>query len=196
LTGPYNPTEAGDFFNFSDQSLKHGSPVIEFQNQGRTQITRAIPLEWDPRQFGGDVDHPVIWDTLVLGKDLELNFNNLGAVAKYKSDLVLPHALFGVFAIPAGYLNSNFNRYWTYDAKSKVLVEVTSAMPDGCPALLNDSFGGYTFTVNFGGIIHDRFIGSDRYGRLRCEFVAWRFTFLLRDVEILLLGRRTIRNGR
>ena len=152
-TSPYNPTEAGDFFNFSDQSLKHGSPVIECKNQGTTQITRAIPLEWDPRQFSGDEDHPVIWDTLVLGKDLELNFNNLGPVAKYTSHLILPATSYGVFAMPAGYLNSNFNRYWTYDAKSKTLIEITSAMPDGCPALLNGSFGGYAFTVNFGGII-------------------------------------------
>jgi len=153
-TGPTNPTEAGDgMFNSLVPPIRHGSPVIRFQNQGTTQITRDIPLEWDPRLFGGDQDHPVIWDTLVLGKDLELNFKNLGPVAKYTSHLVLPKASFGTFAMPAGYLNSNFNRYWTYDAKSKTLVEVTSAMPDGCPALRNGSFGGYSFTVNFGGII-------------------------------------------
>jgi len=63
-TGPTNPTEAGDnMFNSFDPSLRHGSPVIQFQNPGTTQVTRAIPLEWDPRLFGGDQDHPVIWDT-------------------------------------------------------------------------------------------------------------------------------------
>ena len=31
--------------------------------QGNTQYTRAIPLDWDPTQYGGDQDHPVIWDS-------------------------------------------------------------------------------------------------------------------------------------
>lgn len=154
-TGPTNPDEAGDglTFNFLDQSLKHGSPVLQFQNQGTTQVTRAIPLEWDPTLFGGDQDHPVIWDSLVLGKDLVLDFNNLGPVAKYTTHLVLPASSQGTFAMPAGYLNSNFNRYWTYDAQSKNLQEVTSLMPNGCSSLNGSSFGGYAFMVNFGGII-------------------------------------------
>jgi len=75
-----------------DQSLKHGSPVLRFENQGNTQYTRAIPLNWDPRQYGGDQDHPVIWDSLVLGKDLALNYQNLGPVAQYTTHLVLPSA--------------------------------------------------------------------------------------------------------
>jgi len=150
-TGPTNPTEAGDRLQFVDPSLRHGSPIIQFQNQATTQVTRAVPLEWDPTLFGGDEDHPVIWDTLVLGKDLELNFNNLGPVAKYTSHLILPNASLGLFAMPAGYLNSNFDRYWTYNAQSKTLVEVTSSMPDGCSTLPNPK--GYAFTVNFGGII-------------------------------------------
>ena len=71
-----NPNEAGDQLTFRslDQSLKHGSPILRFANQGNTQYTRAIPLNWDPTQYGGVQDHPVIWDTLVLGKDLTLNF--------------------------------------------------------------------------------------------------------------------------
>lgn len=151
--GPTNPDEAGDFMtaNSLDQSIKHGSPVIQFQNQGTTQITRAIPLEWHPQLFGGDQDHPVIWDTLVLGKDIALNFNNLGPVAKYTSHLVLPDSTFGTLSMPAGYLNSNFNRYWTYDAQSTSLTEVTTAMPNGCTA--GNSFGGYSFNASFGGII-------------------------------------------
>jgi hypothetical protein len=151
--GPTNPDEAGDLMtnNALDQSVKHGSPVVQFQNQGTTQVTRAIPLEWNPTLFGGDQDHPVIWDTLVLGKDVELNFNNLGPVAKYTSHLVLPGSTMGTFAMPAGYLNSNFNRYWTYDAQTKALNEVTGAMPDACTA--GNSFGGYAFQASFGGII-------------------------------------------
>lgn len=160
-----NPNEAGDFMTMGtlDQSLKHGSPVLRFENQGNTQITRAIPLEWDPTQHGGDQDHPVIWDSLVLGKDLTLNFQNLGPVAQYTTHLVLPAATQGTLADPAGYLQSSFNRFWTYDARSKTLTEVTAAMPNGCAAGPND-FGGYAFNVDFGGIIMSDASGANAMG--------------------------------
>ena len=47
----YNPTEAGDFYHRSDPILAHGSPLLMFENQGTTQITRAIPLNWDSTRF-------------------------------------------------------------------------------------------------------------------------------------------------
>jgi hypothetical protein len=159
-----NPNEAGDGLTFSDldPSIRHGSPVLQFANQGTTQVTRAVPLNWDPAIFGGDQDHPVIWDSLVLGKDLTLNFNNLGAVAKYTTHLVIPIASRGTLADPAGYLLSSFKRYWTYDARSKTLSEVT--LPDGCPALTNNSFGGYALFVDFGGIIMSDASGTNAMG--------------------------------
>src|SRR5207244_5228310 len=87
-----NPNEAADrlTFSFLDPSIRHGSPVLQFKNQGTTQITRAVPLDWNPSLHGGDQDHPLIWESMVLGKDLTLNFNNLGSVAKYTTHLVLP----------------------------------------------------------------------------------------------------------
>jgi hypothetical protein len=129
-----NPNEAGDqlTFAFLDQSLKHGSPVIRFENQGNTQITRAIPLNWDAGLYGGDQDHPVIWDSLIIGKDLVLNFNNMGSVAKYTTHLSLPNAMLGGMAEPAIYLRASFTRFWTYDAPSKTLREVTNSVPSGC----------------------------------------------------------------
>jgi hypothetical protein len=121
---------------------------VRFENQGNTQITRAVPLNWDPTVFGGDLDHPIIWDTLILGKDLTLNFNNMGPVAKYTTHLVLPAFALGTLAIPTGYLRGNFNRFWTYDAQFKRLTEVTSQVPNGCG---NNS--AYTFKANYGGVI-------------------------------------------
>jgi hypothetical protein len=164
-TSQLNPDEAGDFMTMRtlDQSLKHGSPVLRFENQGNTQYTRAILLNWDPRQYGGDQDHPVIWDSLVLGKDLALNYQNLGPVAQYTTHLVLPSATTGTLADPAGYLLSSFNRFWTYDALAKVLTEVTNAMPNGCLAGPND-FGGYAFFVDFGGIIMSDASGANAMG--------------------------------
>jgi len=162
-----NPTEAGDEFTSPyslDQSLKHGSPVLQFQNQENAQITRAIPLQWDPTLFGGDQDHPAIWGSLVLGKDLTLNFNSLGSVAKYTTHLVLPVSSSGTLQMPASFLNSNFNRYWTYDAQSKQLTEVTSVIPNGCACANGSCFAGYSFTVNFGGVIMSDVSGANAMG--------------------------------
>ena len=72
----------------------------------------------------------------------------MGPVAKYTTHLVLPAAAFGTMAIPTGYLRGNFNRFWTYDAPSKILTEVTSRVPNGCG---NNS--AYTFSTNYGGVI-------------------------------------------
>jgi len=165
-TSLLNPNEAGDFmtFGYLDQSLKHGSPVLQFQNQGNTQITRSVPLDWDPTQYGGDQDHPVIWDSLVLGKDLTLNFQTLGAVAKYTTHLTIPSATHGTLQDPAGYLLSSFNRFWTYDAQSKALQEVTSAMPSGCTANTITTFGGYAFFADFGGVIMSDASGTNAMG--------------------------------
>jgi hypothetical protein len=87
-TGPnLNPNEAGNGYYPAGLDAGRGSPTVRFENQGNTQITRAVPLNWDPAVFGGDLDHPVIWDSLILGKDLTLNFNNMGRVAKYTTHL-------------------------------------------------------------------------------------------------------------
>jgi hypothetical protein len=143
-----NPNEAGDGYFPAGISAGNGSPVVRFENQGTTQITRAVPLNWDPTAFGGDIGHPIIWDSLVLGKDVTLNFNNMGPVVQYTTHLVLPGATFGTMAIPTGYLRGNFNRFWTYDASAKSLTEVTSRVPNGCG---NNS--AYTFNTNYGGVI-------------------------------------------
>ena len=148
-----NPTEAGDqlTYDFLDPSIKHGSPVLQFQNQGTTQMTRAIPLNWFPQFSGGDQDHPAIWEKMVLGKDVTLNFNNLGPVSKYTTHLVLPAGALGQLAMPAGYLSSALTRYWTYNAESKTLTEVSYAVPDGCSAVAPSPV--YVFKTDFGGII-------------------------------------------
>src|SRR6516164_7538113 len=147
-SGSYNPNEAGDFYSRSNPAVAHGSPLLRFENQGNTQYTRAIPLNWDPTAFGGDADHPTIWSQIVLGKDLTLDFNQMGSVAKYTTHLVLPADTIGGIAAPAIYLRSNFNRFWTYDAESKTLTEVTNEVPNGCP-----SGQEYFFHPSFGGTI-------------------------------------------
>lgn len=155
----YNPNEAGDFYDRTNPITAHGSPLLRFENQRNTQITRAVPLNWDPTAFGGDPDHPVIWSQIVLGKDLTLNFNNMGSVAKYTVHLVLPAASMGGMEEPAIYLRANFNRFWTYDAPSKILQEVTAQVPSSCN-------GGpeYFFHSSAGGTISSDASGNDAMG--------------------------------
>jgi len=69
-------------------------------------------------------------------------------VARYTRHLTLPDATVGTLAIPTGYLRGNLNRFWTYDAQSKKLTEVTGRLPNGCG---NDS--GFGFNTNYGGVI-------------------------------------------
>jgi len=56
-----NPNEAGDGYSPAGLDAGNGSPAARFENQENTQITRAVPLNWDPTVFGGDLDHPIIW---------------------------------------------------------------------------------------------------------------------------------------
>jgi hypothetical protein len=156
----YNPNEAGDYYHRDNPITAHGSPLLRFENQGTTQFTRAVPLNWDPTIFGGDSDHAVIWGQLVLGKDLTLDFNKMGTVAKYTTHLVLPTATHGTFEAPVVYLRSNFNRFWTYDAETKSLNEVTSHMPSGC----GPNSQTFVYLIHFGGNIISDASGANAMG--------------------------------
>jgi len=144
-----NPNEAGDGYAPAGLTAGNGSPMVRFENQGNTQITRAVPLNWIPEVFGGDLDHPILWDSVILGKDVTLNFNNLGPVARYTTHLTLPASGFGTLAMPTGYLRGNFNRFWTYDAPRKRLTEVTNSIQNGC----SNGDLSYAFYANYGGVI-------------------------------------------
>ena len=104
-----NPTEAGDTWsNDPVAAINHGSPLGLAENDGLTQRTRSIALEYDPDGtqqcyyqppvgpcpgFGGGADNPVVWRDVILGKDLTLDFNGLGPVALYSTFMEVPRAL-------------------------------------------------------------------------------------------------------
>lgn len=118
-----NPTEAGSQYSGGAVAAKdqQGSPTLLNVNYGNEfQSTRAVPLEWNPGAFGGGQNLPVIYPNMVLGKDLYLNYQNLGSVAQYVTVLNLPNTLdvskHPQIEIPTGYLLSNFNAFYTYDA--------------------------------------------------------------------------------
>ena len=148
-----NPTEAGDLYTSPDlaPAVRHGSPIFRAYNAGTTQVTRSIPLEWSPDNFGGGQSNPVIWNTIQLGKDITLNFDGMGSVAKYTTHLVLPSWQAGHLEMPTPYLRAVFKRFWTYDAESDTLTEVTDLMPDACNPDIQDP--DFVFTPDFGGVI-------------------------------------------
>lgn len=153
-----NPTEAGSKYTFQGyrEDQRQGSPVKTAYNDGLTQITRAVPLDFCQNEsFGGDRYHPIIWPTAVLGKDITLNYNGMGAVAKYETHLVVP-ADVGAGAwheIPTAYLTGDFDTFWTYNAETGVRTQVVPVKPwpDGTPS--NDG-GLYQSGPDFDGIHH------------------------------------------
>jgi hypothetical protein len=158
-----NPTEAGDELSWPNQipGTHQGSPVLLAQNSGTTQTTRAIPLEWNFGNYGGGTNNPVIWSDIVLGKDIDLNFNNMGPVARYTTHLSLPVSIQGSLELPTPYLRAMLTRFWTYDAEAKKLTEVTSRVPDGCPL---PETAHYAFSPRFGGVIASDQTGAHAMG--------------------------------
>jgi hypothetical protein len=154
-----NPTEAGD-----DHGYSHGSPcarldnyttsTTEFPNASSispVQATRAVPLEWQPSVWTGGGDNPVVWRDLLMGKNITLNYSPDGIdrnwpVAKYTTVLWSKNSISSVFVeIPTGYLRGNFDRFYTYDASSQVLAEVTFNV--------TETGTGYMPASGYGGVI-------------------------------------------
>ena len=126
-----------------------GSPIAVAKNEAATQITRAVPLEENPQVNGESSPNPFVWRDALLGKDLTLNFNAMGPVAKYTSVVSLPSRIdWAALYQPIMLLRALFNRFWTYRADTDELIEVTDRMPDACP------YDAYLdFAPDFGGVI-------------------------------------------
>lgn len=141
-----NPTEAGHRFSgpeFSPSS-RGGSPLLSLVNNGETQISRSIPLQWDPTRAGfeGDALHPLVWKDIVLGKDITLNFNGMGSVAKYTTYMSIapgyeiPVPPIAGLQMPAIFLTHDLNVYAAYYADTNPpTVEILSETYDDCNSL-------------------------------------------------------------
>jgi hypothetical protein len=126
----WNPTEAGDTYGNNPVARRHGSPWAIFQNNSSAQQqTQSVPLEWLPWQVsGGGDDCVVAYMSMRLGKQIDLNFNGMGPVVKYQTQIYTDVATSGATTVeaPTGYLNYEFHRYWSYDATSTTLKETTN----------------------------------------------------------------------
>ncbi|MEA2721849.1 MAG: hypothetical protein QOJ39_3713, partial [Candidatus Eremiobacteraeota bacterium] len=165
-----NPTEAGDGVccsPYTSQYLEdvHGSPTASFAitSGGTGASTRSIPLDWDQRPFGASAaDQVVVYKDVQMGKDIQLNYNNMGPVAKWTSYLTLPNAVPGAsMEIPTGYMLPDLNTYWTYDAGSNALTQVQPPLNGDCT-----TNGPYTFVpaTGYGGVIISNPSGTKAQG--------------------------------
>jgi hypothetical protein len=118
-----NPTEAGDRF-------RNGSPCT-VSVSGTTLSSTAVPLEWNGgslRGAQGGPDRPVIWSNITISKRVSLDYGDMGAVARYDTDVTIPRALArGAVEIPTIYLGPQFNQIVTYDARSGQMVPARAA---------------------------------------------------------------------
>jgi hypothetical protein len=139
--GGRNAFEEGD-------GVGHGAPIMGLQNQGDRQSSRAIPVA-DPGTMGFGPDNAVIWKNMAFGKDLDLDFNRMGPVARYATHLSLPSPI-GAASLyhPILRVQPQFNRFFVYYASSDTLAEVTGLIPDAC---VDDS--GHLVNLDVGGII-------------------------------------------
>jgi hypothetical protein len=154
---PQNPTEAGSTWStdlvgdpeYVPPANRHGSPILNIHNDlsnpnSPMQVTRAVPLEGAHDRFGGDADTPVIYKDVILGKDIQLNYNNLGPVALYNTYLWLPYAIDNAqLYMSTTCLTGEFNTYYTYDAASQNLL---NAGLTTCNSSMN-------YATNYGGLI-------------------------------------------
>lgn len=128
-TGLHNPTEAGSTYSTSsDPGNNQGSPLYAASNSGNIQTTLAVPLEWLPQNFGGGPTNPIIYSDVLLGKEITLNYNSMGPVAKYVTKLTLGSSVTSAnLQAPAAFLSSTLSRYYTFDAQSQTLTEIFPA---------------------------------------------------------------------
>jgi hypothetical protein len=152
-SNPENPTEAGDGCYGATPGPGHGSPLISTYISGAVLMTRAVPLEFTPTNWGTDCTQALVYKDTILGKTLVLNYDNLGPVVEYDSYLSLSQALDFTpnSEFPTGYLTPDFNQFYTYDAGNDTLSQVhpsVNGAPNTCSGRLD-----WQPASGYGGVI-------------------------------------------
>lgn len=127
----------------------HGSPIVTAKNHDSTQITRAVPMQNDPYQLGGSNEVPILYRDVLIGKDLTLNFMDLGPVARYQTHVTLPRKVGSSLYMPIIDVNPTLNRLWKYEAEIDTRIEVTNQTSP--PDSQCETF--YGFEPQFNGVI-------------------------------------------
>lgn len=161
-----NPTEAGDRYTTPEMrpNEKHGSPCMKLftvtaptdefpwaSAETPVQSTRSVPLEWNPENLRGNRSLAIVWPDLLIGKDITLNYNKMGPVAKYTTVVRAPKCdSCGTFSaeIPTGYMTGEFELQCVYDAKTRECKPV-NLEPNGHPlgVFPASGYGGVVFAT-------------------------------------------------
>ena len=111
---------------------RHSSPLVSIMLKSKTrQVSRAIPLEWDPDVKSGGPDNPVIYPDVKLGKNITLNWSaqknprRNWPVVMYESVYEGPPLEVATVEAPTAYLLAEFNTYYAYNPKSDSFEKVT-----------------------------------------------------------------------
>jgi len=129
-----NPTEGGDKWGCPGArpaGWAHGSIVLSYSVEQGRLTTLTSPLQWSPENFGGGRNNPVRW-LGTMGKTVELDFAQIPHAIKWTTTITFPGgANFLDLEIVTAYLNSEFNRFYAYDAFQQSLADMTSSVPNG-----------------------------------------------------------------
>ena len=138
----YNPGEVGDIYGGNAVAVPpfglpvpagwaHGSPLIAYSVVGTTLQTTTQPLDYDPRPFGGGPNNPVLWKG-TFAKEVDLDFSGDPNIIRWTTQVTLPSAQSYVdLQILNAALNSEFNRFYAYNATTDTLTNMTSLVPVG-----------------------------------------------------------------
>jgi hypothetical protein len=176
-------TEGGDHFG-------HGSPCVGFYNTGNTQVTRAVPLEFECQKFSGGPDNPILLPQMLIGKDLYMNYQTPDGVARnwpvalYVTNVKVPTAVDVKFMeMPTAHMPYTFNRYYTYDAGSNLLTEQTlanGATTVGLGAIYyapSSGYGGVIISDSTGNKAMGAYAVLVRQGGSATMFGLWRYDY-------------------
>lgn len=166
-----NPTEAGDRYSYQNllPAMRHGSPVLEAVNEEFMQRTIAMPLEYNLDNFGGDRDHPLLYESVRLGKEITLYWNNMARVAQYDTLIYAPTTLdlegLGNIQVPWVALRALFSRFYRFNEHNLWFQEITSEVMS-CRCF--DSYRWYPQgdSERFGGLLVSTADGNYAFGIL------------------------------
>jgi hypothetical protein len=123
-----NPTEGGDEYGppgVAPAAWAHGSPLLSAQVVGKVLTTSCHPLQWSPETFGGGPTRPVMWRG-TFAKRVELDWHGRPHLIRWDTTAHFPNdESYLDLEIVTAYLTADFSAFYTYDAATSSLEQIT-----------------------------------------------------------------------